>query len=390
MLQACEPKQGKHHPGINQSSHRESAVIVSELRELIGALQSEVEFEAAVSELGAAAGAASFGASMAANLIRFGTRKSAMALAQTEEIARRLAAAAPGLDVEIVKFETTGDRDQLGKLLPHDGKGGAFVAEIRRAVLSGELQAAMHSLKDMPGNEDTPGLVIGATLSRDPPGDVLVLRPGVSLDEIRRSHGNGFKVGTNAVRRAAYARRLFPDIEVIHFRGAADTRIRKLDHLEKQRLPDGGAVGPADALIMARSGLERVGLADRIAYEFSPQEMQPAVGQGIVAVECAARDWPTRQILALIDDQTAHRCADAEREVLWVLNGHCNSPIAGFSTIAGERMSLSATVLDHAGGVFIEASRSGPADRPRELGRAVGLELMQKGAADIIERSRPV
>jgi hydroxymethylbilane synthase len=256
--------------------------------------------------------------------------------------------------------------------------------------LSGELQAAMHSLKDMPGNEDTPGLVIGATLSRDPPADVLVLRPGVSLDEIKRSHGKGFKIGTNAVRRAAYARRLFPDIEVIHFRGAADTRVRKLDHLEKQRLPDGGAVGPADALIMARSGLERVGLADRIAYEFLPQEMLPAVGQGIVAVECAAQDWPTRQILSLIDDEAAHRCADAEREVLWVLNGHCNSPVAGFSTIEGARMSLSATVLDHAGGVFIEASRSGPADRPRELGRAVGLELLQKGAADIIERSRPV
>jgi hydroxymethylbilane synthase len=327
---------------------------------------------------------------MAANTIRIGTRKSAMALAQTEEIARRLAAAAPGVQVEIVKFETTGDTDQVSKLLAHGGKGGAFVGEIRRAVLSGQLQAAMHSLKDMPGNEDTPGLVIGATLSRDPPGDVLVLRPGVSLDEIRRARGKGFKIGTNAVRRAAYARRLFPDIEVIHFRGAADTRVRKLDHLEKQRLPDGGTVGPADALIMARSGLERVGLADRIVYEFSPREMLPAVGQGIVAVECAAQDWPTRQLLSLIDDQVAHRCADAEREVLWVLNGHCNSPVAGFSTIEGAQMSLSATVLDQAGGTFIEASLSGPADRPRELGRAVGLELLQKGAAELIERSRPV
>ena len=115
--------------------------------------------------------------------------------------------------------------------MPHGGKGGAFVAEIRNAVLSGELQAAMHSLKDMPGNEDTPGLVIGATLSRDPPGDVLVLRAGISIDDLRRSRGKGFKIGTNAVRRAAYARRLFPDIEVIHYRGAADTRVRKLDCL---------------------------------------------------------------------------------------------------------------------------------------------------------------
>jgi hydroxymethylbilane synthase len=321
--------------------------------------------------------------------IRIGTRKSAMALAQTEEIARRLKAAAPGVEVEIVKFETTGDSDQTGKLLPHGGKGGAFVAEIRKAVMSGELQAAMHSLKDMPGNEETPGLVIGATLSRDPPGDVLVLRPGVSIDDLRRSRGKGFKIGTNAVRRAAYVRRLFPEVEVIHYRGAADTRVRKLDNLEMQRLPDGGAVGPADALIMARAGLERVGLASRIAYEFSIEEMLPAVGQGIVAVECAADDWQTRRILSLIDDPAAHRSADAEREVLWILNGHCNSPISGFSTIEGTQMSLTASVLDEAGGLFIQASRTGLANRPRELGRAVGLELLAQGAAEIIERSRP-
>src|SRR5206468_504001 len=201
------------------------------------------------------------------------------------------------------------------------------------AVISGELQAAMHSLKDMPGNEDTPGLVLGATLPRDPPGDVLVTRSGVSIDAIRRARGKGFKIGTNAVRRAAYARRLFPDIEVIHYRGAADTRVRKLDNSEMQRLPDGGAVGPADALIMARSGLERVGLASRMAYEFSIQEMLPAAGQGIVAVECAIDDWQTRRYLDLINDPAARASCDAEREVLWVLNGHCNSPIAGYSTV---------------------------------------------------------
>src|SRR6202451_672450 len=308
-----------------------------------------------------------------------------MALAQTEEIARRLVAVAPDVDVEIVKFETTGDIDQTGKLLPHGGKGGAFVAEIRAAVRAGQLHAAMHSLKDMPGNEDTPGLVIGAMLARDPPTDALVLRRGISIEDIRRCRGKGYKIGTNAVRRAAYARRLFPEIEVVHFRGAADTRIRKLDNSGMQKLPDGGEAGPADALIMARSGLERVGLANRIAYEFSIQEMLPAVGQGIVAVECAAHDWQTRRILSGIDDPVAHRCADAEREVLWVLNGHCNSPIAGFSTVDGAQMSLTASVLDLAGGALIEVSRSGPADRPRELGRAVGLELLDRGAAAIIE-----
>ncbi len=318
--------------------------------------------------------------------MRIGTRKSTMALAQTAEIARRLAAAAPNVNVEIVKFETTGDQDQTGKLLQHGGKGGAFVAQIRDAVLAGQLHAAMHSLKDMPGNEDTPGLVIGAALSRDPPGDVLVLRAGVAFDDLRRAHGKGFKIGTNAVRRAAYLRRLFPEVEVIHYRGASDTRVRKLDNREMQRLPDGGAAGPADALIMARSGLERVGLGHRIAYEFSLAEMLPAIGQGIVAVECAADDWQTRRTLSLIDDAPAHLSCDAEREVLWVLNGHCNSPIAGYSTIDGAEMTLTASVLDESG--FIEVTRSGPANRPRELGRAVGLELLDKGAAAIIARTR--
>lgn len=322
--------------------------------------------------------------------MRIGTRKSVMALAQTEEIARQLTAAAPDLDVEIVKFETRGDQDQVGLLLPHGGKGGAFVAEIRSAVIAGELHAAMHSLKDMPGNEDTPGLVIGATLTRDPPTDALVLRAGVTLGDLQRTKGKGFKIGTNAVRRAAYVRRLFPEIEVIHFRGAADTRVRKLDNGEMQRLPDGGAVGPADALIMARSGLERVGLANRIAHEFSAHEMVPAAGQGIVAVECAASDWQTRRYLSLIDDPAAHLAADAEREVLWVLNGHCNSPIAGYATINGREMSLTASVLDLEGDQLLETTRTGPADKPRELGRAVAFDLLGKGAAAIIERSRPV
>src|ERR1700749_1839611 len=327
------------------------------------------------------------GARVVMERLRIGTRRSAMALAQTEEIARQLKAF--GTDVEIVKFETTGDIAQTGKLLPHGGKGGAFVAQIREAVLAGRLHAAMHSLKDMPGNEDTPGLVIGATLSRDPPGDALVLRPGLSFEEFKQARGKGFKIGTNAVRRAAYARRVFPAVEVIPYRGAADTPVRKLDNLEKQKLPDGGAVGPADALIMARSGLERVGLVNRIAYEFPVVDMLPAVGQGIVAVECAARDFETRRVLSAIDDSAAHACADAEREVLWVLNGHCNSPIAGFAQIDGPQMMLTASVRDQAGSRIIEAARTGPADRPRELGRAVGLELLAKGAADIIERSRP-
>jgi hydroxymethylbilane synthase len=321
--------------------------------------------------------------------LRIGTRKTAMAMAQTEEVARLLRASASDLAVEIVRFETRGDQDQTSKLLRHGGKGGAFVAEIREAMRAGELQAAMHSLKDVPGNEETPGLVIGASLPRDAATDCLVLRPGLSLERFRASRGKGLKIGTNAVRRAAYLRRLFPEATVIHFRGAADTRIAKLDRGDKQRLPDGGEVGPADALVMARSGLERIGRASRIAYDFLIDEMLPSVGQGIVAVECAANDFATRIRLAKIDNAASRLAAEAEREVLWILNGHCNSPIAGHATLAGSEMILRASVLDENGDRFIEASRTGAANRPRELGRAVGLELLDKGAAEIIARTRP-
>lgn len=321
--------------------------------------------------------------------LRIGTRKSAMALAQTDEVARLLRSANPGLAVEIVRFETRGDQDQTSKLLRHGGKGGAFVAEIRGAMHAGELQAAMHSLKDVPGNEETPGLVLAAMLARDAANDSLVLRTGLSLETFKAQRGKGFKIGTNAVRRAAYLRRLFPEATVIHYRGAADTRIAKLDRGDMQRLPGGGEVGPADALVMARSGLERIGMTSRIAHDFSVAEMLPAVGQGIVAVECVAKDWVTRNYLAKIENMPSRFRAEAEREVLWVLNGHCNSPIAGHATIDGGEMTLTGSVLDEATGHFIEASRRGAADRPRELGRAVGLELLAQGAADIIERNRP-
>ena len=326
---------------------------------------------------------------MSGQSLHIGTRKSAMALAQTNEVARLLRGANPGLAVEIVRFETSGDQDQVSKLLRHGGKGGAFVAEIRQAMRARKLHAAMHSLKDVPGNEETPGLVIAAMLPRDAANDSLVLRPGLSLETFLAAKGKGFKIGTNAVRRAAYLRRLFPEVTIIHYRGAADTRVAKLDRGDKQRLPDGGEVGPADALVMARSGLERIGMVSRIAHDFSVREMLPSVGQGIVAVECAEKDWLTRERLAKIEDASSRLCAEAEREVLWVLNGHCNSPIAGHATIAGGDMTLTAAVLDETGESFIEATRRGAASRPRELGRAVGLELLDKGAAEIIARNRP-
>ena len=323
-------------------------------------------------------------------MLKIGTRSSAMARAQTTDVIAALAAAATPVAGEAVFFKPRGDRDQTGKLDAHGGKGGAFVAEIRAAMRDGALQAAMHSLKDVPGDEETPGLVLGAYIEREPPEDVLVLRGDIALDHFLETKGAGLKIGTNAVRRAAYLRRLFPEADVIHFRGAADTRLKKLDERTPQRLPDRSSVGPADALVMARSGLDRIGRADRIDHIFTVDDMLPAVGQGVVVVECAETDFETRRTLLAIDHHATRHCALAERELLWVLNGHCNSPIAGHATIDGDIMRLRAAVLSLDGAHIIEADGAGPADRPRELGRAVGLDLIAKGAAALIEASAPV
>ncbi len=320
--------------------------------------------------------------------MRIGTRSSTMALAQTRGIAAQLRAARADLNAEIVRFAPRGDRDQVSKLVRHGGKGGAFVGEIRDALRDSSLDAAMHSLKDMPGDEETPGLVIAAYLKREPFEDALVLHEDHRTVDFLRAKAAGLKIGTNSVRRAAYLRRLYPQAEIIHYRGAADTRIKKLDEHVMQKLPDGGEVGPADALVMAKCGLERVGFAGRIVHEFSSDEMLCAVGQGIVAVECRRDDWKTREQLALIDDTDARCAAWAERELLWVLNGHCNAPIAGLAEISGDRLTLRAAVMSEGGGEIMEYRGEGDADRPRELGRTAGFDLLGRGAGKIIETSR--
>ena len=319
--------------------------------------------------------------------MKIGTRSSTMALAQTNEVIAQLNAVAPAVDAQIVRFKPLGDVDQTAKLDRHGGKGGAFVAEIRQAMRDGTLDAAMHSLKDVPGDEEAPGLVFGAYLKREAIEDALVLHPDCTLADLENNSGEGFKIGTNSVRRAAYLKRLYPACEIIHYRGAADTRLRKLDERAMQKLPDGGEVGPADALVMAKSGLVRVGFSDRIAKTFTPDEMLPAIGQGIVTVECAQMDWEARQVLSLIDDDETRTCALAEREALWVLNGHCNTPIAGHARLDGDKLILKAAVLSLDGKTIMEVTVDGDAAKPREIGRGAGLALLAKGAAALIAAS---
>ena len=311
-----------------------------------------------------------------------------MALAQTHHVIDLLRGVDSGRDYGIAESEPTGDRDQVSRLDRHGGKGGAFVAEIRADVVTGKTQCAMHSLKDMPGNEETPDLVIGAYLKRDDPTDSIVLKPGLELSDLKKVQGQGFRLGTNSVRRAALIKAIFPLIEIVHFRGAADTRIHKLDNNIPQKLVDGGETEPADAIMLATSGMARVGVSDRISHRFSTAEMLPAVGQGIVAVECSSTDWDTRALLAKIDDAEARACAEAEREILWVLDGHCNSPIAAHATISDGKMVMQSAVMTLDGNTIIRHEQEADAAYPRELGRSVGLALMEKGAAKIIEDTK--
>ena len=314
---------------------------------------------------------------------RIGTRGSAMALAQTEAVMAALAAAHPDLAPEPALREPRGDRDLVSRLDRHGGKGGAFVAEIRAAVLEGRMDAAMHSLKDVPGNEEVPELVLAAFMVRDDPRDALVLRRngqgGVAERDVR-------VIGTNSVRRAALLPPLYPEARVVHYRGAADTRIAKLDRGEGQALPGGGRAEPADALVLAASGLRRVGLGHRIARLFEPNEMLPAAGQGIVVVECRADDWDTRRRLQAIDDGAARTAATAEREVLWVLDGHCNSPIAAHATVRDGTIGLEAAVMGP-GGAIVRARGEGPL--PREVGRRVAFDLLRQGAGAMIAATAP-
>jgi len=319
---------------------------------------------------------------------KIGTRRSAMALAQTQTVIDRLRSVF-NFEAQAVSLESRGDKDLVSKLHQHGGKGGAFVDELRGLLLEGKITAIMHSLKDMPGNEQPFGLTIGAYLRRECPYDALILRPNLPLQEFEHDGGSGRKIGTSSVRRAAFLRTIYPNAEVIHFRGASDTRIRKLDEGLKQKLPDGmGEVGPADALVLNYAGLERIGLASRSSRVFTVGEMLPSAGQGIVAVECRETDWKTREILAELDDADTRKCALAEREALWVLNGHCNTPIAVHATIAGETIKLAAILFDPVGR-SLSAEASGSNAYPRELGRNIALELYDKGAARFLNLTRP-
>jgi hydroxymethylbilane synthase len=343
--------------------------------------------------------------------LRAGTRSSPMARAQTRHVVGLLERLDPALRVETIATTTAGDT-WPGDLAQLGGKG-LFVKALDAQLQRGETDFVVHCLKDLPGDRPLPdGLTLAAVLPRADVHDVLVV-PGTSRVTALADLPESAVVATSAVRRAAQLLALRPDLSVRPVRGTVGTRLAKLDAhdppapLEPRPGDSPGAgrsAGPgnaqrtagrgqfgrsplfADAMVLARAGLERLGLTARIRYQFTLDEMQPAAGAGILALLCRQGDEATTGLLRQLDDPATHAEAHAERSLLHGLQGHCNSPIAAHCTTGPDgRLTLRAAVFTDDGSRFVHARHSAaPGEDPAALGSRVCAELARQGARHIL------
>jgi len=302
-------------------------------------------------------------------LIRIGTRSSPMALAQVERVRGELAAQLPHVRTEVVPMTTSGDR-WTGPLSALGGKG-AFTKEVDAALLSGVCDLAVHCMKDVPGDRPVPaGTVFAAYLARDDIRDALVHPGGLGLDELPA----GTRIGTSAVRRIAQLARHHPRLEAVPIRGNANTRLAKLD------------AGDADALLLAVSGLERIGEARRITEIVPVELICPPIGAGVLGLQCREDDTATIETVSRLGDLDAWRQTTAERMFLHVLQGHCNSPLAGYAHSEPDgRLSLRAQVFSPDGKTVLDAHEWGDGADPTTLGTSVAVALLRQGARALID-----
>ncbi|MBN9516607.1 MAG: hydroxymethylbilane synthase [Alphaproteobacteria bacterium 65-37] len=304
---------------------------------------------------------------MTAPLLRLGTRGSRLALTQTGLVRDALARAVPALAapdaVEIVAIKTTGDAIQDRPLSEAGGKG-LFVKEIEEAMFSGRIDAAVHSMKDMP-TAQPPGLVISAFLPREDTRDVLIANDAARIADLRQ----GAIVGTSALRRRALLLHRRPDLAIVTLRGNVETRLAKCRS------------GTVQATILALAGLKRLGM-ERVGTPIPEDEMLPAVGQGAVCIETRIDDQRTRGWLAAIDHQPTSICVSAEHAMLAVLDGSCRTPIAGHAVLTGDGLHLRGLIARPDGSEVIFTERRGPLADAEALGRDAGEELKRKGGPD--------
>lgn len=288
-----------------------------------------------------------------------GTRGSALALAQAEWVAARLGSL--GARTSIVTVRTSGDRTQTD---PSMMRGrGAFVKELERALVGGEIDLAVHSAKDLP-TDVAPGTVIAAWPGREDPRDALVSAGGAGLAGLPR----GARVGTESPRRRAFLLHARPDLDVRPIRGNVDSRLARLE------------AGEVDALVVAVAGLARLGRADRISEALEPATMLPAVGQGALAIQLRRGD-PRAGEVAPLDDPATRAAVDAERAFLAAMGGGCRSPFAALARVAGTHLTLEGAALDPDGREVLRDSAAGEVEEARALGRALAEALLGRGAA---------
>ena len=299
--------------------------------------------------------------------LRIATRRSPLALWQAEHVAARLRAVHPALAVRLLPMVTEGDRIQDRALAGVGGKG-LFIKELESAILAGEADLAVHSMKDVPASL-LDGMAIAAVLPRADPRDAFVSNHHASFAALPQ----GARVGTSSLRRQCQLKRARPDLEIAVLRGNVETRLRKLDQ------------GDFAAVLLATAGLERLGLGERIRERLGPETMLPAVGQGVIGIECRASDAYVRSLLAPLDHPATRRCLDAERALAARLGGSCQSPIAGYAVLAGDRIEMRGLVGMPDGSKVIADGMSGPAGDAAKLGTALAERLLAAGADALLK-----
>jgi hydroxymethylbilane synthase len=306
---------------------------------------------------------------MSAPALRVGTRASALARTQSHLVAERLAAA---LDREVVLVEVTTEGDVSRAPLATIGGTGVFVSALRDALLRGDVDVAVHSLKDLP-TADPVGVVVAAVPLREDPRDAVVARDGLTLGELPV----GSRVGTGSPRRAAQLHALGLGLDVVAIRGNVDTRLRKVHD------------GEVDAVLLARAGLARLERLDEITEVLDPLQMLPAPGQGALAVETRSTDDElTAAVHEYLDDLATHACVAAERRLLADLEAGCSAPVGALAEVVegddGEELWLRAVALSPDGAVDVRRSGTGRPSEAEGLGAAVAKEMLDEGAADLL------
>ena len=307
-----------------------------------------------------------------AGALRIGTRASALALWQAREVASRIAAQPGAPRVELVHIRTTGDLQSEVPLWQTRGRA-FFTREIDRALLGGDVDVAVHSLKDLP-TELEAGLALAALLPRADPRDALLSRTGAGLAALPA----GARIGTSSLRRRAFIARLRPDAVLLELRGNVPTRVERLQR------------GDYDAIVLAAAGLTRLGLAQQVSEYLSPESFPPAVSQGVIGVCARSGDELTRRWLIGLDEPETRLAASAERALLRHLEGGCQVPLGALATVQGGRLTLMARVCALDGTRHLSA-RSEAVAEPAEaeaLGVRVAEELLANGAGELMQQER--